>query len=192
MLFPKYERSLFRNTCANSTTSDSLIFLFLLSSCPFLLFFLHNLFVTSIVRVAISLLFVNTRKIVIEYNEWDASLLRSISTSRNSNALGKIMKQGKGKVEWSWGNTECHWSTINIEKLIDYLSSRFSTGSRTVFSCSSSEATTWRIKVRKFEYVYSLLLIRISKPAFPDDARKASKRTVFFRSFNSCKNKVNY
>lgn len=87
MLFPKYVRSLFLNTWANSITSDSLIFLFLLSNWQFLLFFLHNLLVTSMVRLAISLLFVNTRKTVAEYNEWDASLLRRISTSRNSDAL---------------------------------------------------------------------------------------------------------
>lgn len=91
MPFPKYERTLFLNTWDRSKTSDSLIFLFLLSNWQVLLFLLFNLLVTSMVRPAISLLFVNTRKTVTEYNEWDASLLRSIRTSRNSKALNNKM-----------------------------------------------------------------------------------------------------
>uniref|UniRef100_A0A9I9E8S8 Uncharacterized protein n=1 Tax=Cucumis melo TaxID=3656 RepID=A0A9I9E8S8_CUCME len=43
--------------------------------------------------------------------------------------------------------------------------------------------------IKKYKHFPQQQRPGISKPAFPDDARKASKRTVFFRSFNSCKNK---
>ncbi|KAJ0549626.1 hypothetical protein HanHA300_Chr07g0235961 [Helianthus annuus] len=62
----------------------------MVSDCHSHLFFLDNRLAMSTVKIAMSLLFVRSRKTGAEYWEFDTSLFRRISASRMSNVLHKI------------------------------------------------------------------------------------------------------
>lgn len=87
VLSPKKEKTRLLKMRAKSKISVSLIVRTLLSGCPSKFFLRDNLVAASTVRLAMSLLFVNSLRIVQELEEPETSLFSNINISLTSSVL---------------------------------------------------------------------------------------------------------
>lgn len=87
-----------------------------------------------------------------------------------------------------WGLDTSRFKKISASRISKVLSRKISGGTEELTSSVSiSDTTIFKISARKLVLFGSLLPSRISKPGFPEDAKKANRVTALLRSFSSWK-----
>lgn len=105
LLSPKNAKTLLLKMRAKSVISEPLILSTLLSSCPSKFLLRDNLVAASTVRLAMSLLFVSSLRIVQELEEPETSLFSNISISLINSVLFKkqiMLLSCKSQCEWEY------------------------------------------------------------------------------------------